>query len=133
MPLVILGSASVGGGVRTIRANVLDQLRMSFVMTARAQGVPETRLMVKYAIRMAANPWISSIGWLLPALVGGEVLVALVLGISTTGPLLLEGLFNQDMQIAGAIIMLLAALTIIGTLISDLLFGLLDPRIRDIG
>ena len=130
MPLVILGFESIGGGVRTIRANVLDQLRMPFVTTARAKGVPETRLIVKYAIRAAANPWVSGIGWLLPGLVGGEVVVALVLGLPTIGPLLFAGLLNQDMRVAGAIIMLLAGLTVIGTLISDLALALLDPRIR---
>ncbi|MCY4376422.1 MAG: ABC transporter permease [Spirochaetaceae bacterium] len=130
MPIVILGFESIGGGVRTIRANVLDQLRMPFVTTARAKGVPETRLLIKYPIRMAANPWISGIGWLLPGLVGGEVLVALVLGLPTMGPLYFEGLINQDMQVAGAVIMLLSTLTVIGTLISDLALALLDPRIR---
>ncbi len=130
MPIAILGFESIGGGVRTIRANLLDQLRLPFVTTARAKGVPEGRLIVKYAIRMAANPWISGIGWLLPALVGGEVLVALVLGLPTIGPLLFNGLLNQDQQVAGAIIMLLAGLTVIGTLISDLALALLDPRIR---
>ena len=130
MPIVILGFESIGGGVRTIRANVLDQLRMPFVTTARAKGVPETRLIVKYAIRAAANPWVSGIGWLLPGLVGGEVLVALVLGLPTIGPLLFAGLINQDMQVSGAIIMLMAGLTVIGTLISDLALAVLDPRIR---
>jgi peptide/nickel transport system permease protein len=130
MPIVILGFESIGGGVRTIRANVLDQLRMPFVTTARAKGVPETRLLIKYPIRMAANPWISGIGWLLPGLVGGEVLVALVLGLPTMGPLYFEGLVNQDMQVAGAVIMLLSTLTVIGTLISDLALAVLDPRIR---
>ena len=130
MAIVILAFEAIGGGVRTIRANVLDQLRMPFVTTARAKGVPETRLIVKYAIRMAANPWVSSIGWLLPGLVAGEVLVALVLGLPTIGPLLFSGLINQDMQTSGAIIMLLASLTVIGTLISDLALALLDPRIR---
>ena len=130
MPIVILGFESIGGGLRTIRANVLDQLRMPFVTTARAKGVPETRLIIKYPIRMAANPWISGIGWLLPGLVGGELLVALVLGLPTIGPLYFEGLINQDMQVAGAVIMLLSTLTVIGTLISDLALALLDPRIR---
>ena len=103
---------------------------MPFVTTARAKGVPETRLIVKYAIRAAANPWVSGIGWLLPGLVGGEVLVALVLGLPTIGPLLFSGLINQDMQVSGAIIMLMAGLTVIGTLISDLALAVLDPRIR---
>lgn len=130
MPLVILGFESIGGGVRSIRANVLDQLRQPFVTTARAKGVPETRLLIKYPIRMAANPWVSSVGWLLPALISGEVLVSTVLGIPTIGPLLLEGVQNQDTQVAGAIIMLTSTLTVVGTLISDLLLGVLDPRIR---
>lgn len=130
MPLVILGFESIGGGVRSIRANVLDQLRQPFVTTARAKGVPETRLLIKYPIRMAANPWVSSIGWMLPALISGEVLVSTVLGLPTIGPLMLEGVLNQDTQVAGAIIMLTSSLTVIGTLISDLLLGVLDPRIR---
>ena len=130
MPLVILGFESMGGGVRSIRANVLDQLRQPFVTTARAKGVPETRLLIKYPIRMAANPWVSSIGWMLPALISGEVLVSTVLGLPTIGPLMLEGVLNQDTQVAGAIIMLTSSLTVIGTLISDLLLGVLDPRIR---
>ena len=130
MPLVILGFESIGGGLRSIRANVLDQLRQPFVTTARAKGVPETRLLIKYPIRMAANPWVSGIGWLLPTLVSGEVLVAVVLGLPTIGPLMLEGVLNQDTQVAGAIVMLLSTLTVIGTLISDLLLGVLDPRIR---
>lgn len=130
MPLVILGFEAIGGGVRSIRANVLDQLRQPFVTTARAKGVPETRLLIKYPIRMAANPWVSSIGWMLPALISGEVLVATVLGLPTIGPLMLEGVLNQDTQVAGAIIMLTSSLTVIGTLISDLLLGVLDPRIR---
>jgi peptide/nickel transport system permease protein len=130
MPLVVLGFEAVGGGLRTIRANVLDQLRMPYVTTARAKGVPEMRLLVKYPIRMAANPWISTVGWILPGLVAGEVLVSIVIGLPTIGPLMLEGLINQDMQLAGGILMLLATLTVIGTLISDLLLGVLDPRIR---
>lgn len=130
MPLVILGFEAIGGGVRSIRANVLDQLRQPFVTTARAKGVPETRLLIKYPIRMAANPWVSSIGWMLPALISGEVLVSTVLSLPTIGPLMLEGVLNQDTQVAGAIIMLTSSLTVIGTLISDLLLGVLDPRIR---
>ena len=130
IPLVVLGFESVGGGLRAIRANVLDQLRMPYVTMARAKGVPETRLLVKYPIRMAANPWISTVGWILPGLVGGEVLVSIVIGLNTIGPLMLEGLVNQDMQLAGGILMLLAALTVFGTLISDLLLAVLDPRIR---
>jgi peptide/nickel transport system permease protein len=130
MPLLILGLGSIGGGVRVIRANMLDEMRMPYVTTARAKGLSETHLILKYPLRMAANPFVSSIGWMLPGLVGGEVIVSLVLGIPTTGPILLEGIMNQDMQVAGAIIMILAALTVIGTLISDILLAMLDPRIR---
>jgi peptide/nickel transport system permease protein len=130
IPIVILGLGSVGGGVRSVRANLLDQLRMPYVLTARAKGVPERRLILKYPLRMAANPFICSIGWLLPGLVGGEVIVSTVLGIPTTGPILLEGIMNQDMYVAGAIVMLLSVLTVVGTLISDILLALLDPRIR---
>lgn len=130
IPIVILALGSIGGGVRSIRANLLDQLRMPYVTAARAKGVPERRLILKYPLRMAANPFVCSIGWLLPSLIGGEVIVSTVLGIPTTGPILLEGIMNQDMYVAGAIVMLLSALTVVGTLISDLLLALLDPRIR---
>lgn len=130
MPLVILVLGSIGGGIRVIRANMLDEMRMPYVTTARAKGLSELRLILKDPLRMAANPFVCSIGWMLPGLVGGEIIVSLVLGIPTTGPILLEGIMNQDMQVAGAIIMILAALTVIGTLISDILLGMLDPRIR---
>ena len=130
MPLLILGLGSIGGGVRVIRANMLDEMRMPYVTTARAKGLSETNLILKYPLRMAANPFVCSIGWMLPGLVAGEVIVSLVLGIPTTGPILLEGIMNQDMQVAGAIIMILATLTVIGTLISDILLAMLDPRIR---
>lgn len=130
MPLFILGLGSVGGGIRVIRANMLDEMRMPYVTTARAKGLSEMHLIVKYPLRMAANPFVCSIGWMLPGLVGGEIIVSLVLGIPTTGPILLEGIMNQDMHVAGAIIMILAALTVIGTLISDILLAVLDPRIR---
>ena len=130
VPLVVLGAEALGGEIRVIRANVLDQLRMPFVTTARAKGVPETRLLVKYPIRMAANPWIAGISWRLPAVFSGEVLVAQVVGIPTIGPLMLEGLLKQDMFLAGSVVMILAALTVVGTLISDLLLAMLDPRIR---
>ena len=130
MPLFILGLGGIGGGVRVIRANMLDQMRMPYVVTARAKGVRELKLLIKYPLRMAGNPFISSIGWMLPGLVGGEIIVSLVLGVPTMGPILLEGIMNQDMHVAGAIIMLLATLTVIGTLISDILLAMLDPRIR---
>lgn len=130
MPLVILVLGSIGGGIRVIRANMLDEMRMPYVTTAHAKGLSELRLILKYPLRMAANPFVCSIGWMLPGLVGGEIIVSLVLGIPTTRPILLEGIMNQDMQVAGAIIMILAALTVIGTLISDILLGILDPRIR---
>ena len=130
VPLVVLGAEALGGEIRVIRANVLDQLRMPFVTAARAKGVPETRLLVKYPIRMAANPWVAGISWRLPAVFSGEILVATVVSIPTIGPLMLEGLLKQDMFLAGAVVMILAALTVVGTLISDLLLAVLDPRIR---
>ena len=128
--LVVLGAEALGGEIRVIRANVLDQLRMPFVTTARAKGVPETRLLIKYPIRMAGNPWVASISWRLPAVFSGEILVATVLSLPTIGPLMLAGLLAQDMFLAGAVVMILAALTVVGTLISDLLLAVLDPRIR---
>ena len=113
-----------------MRANLLDELYKPYVVTARAKGVGELRAIVKYPLRLALNPFISGIGYMLPALVGGSVIVAVVLSLPTLGPLLLTALFTEDMHLAGAILTLLGALTVIGTLISDILLALVDPRIR---
>jgi len=130
IPVLILGVASTAGLIRTVRANLLDQLEMPYVVTARAKGLPTWRLIMKYPFRLAINPIISTIGWMLPGLISGSVIVAEVLSLPTTGPLLLSALMNQDMFLAGSFVMILSTLTVIGTLISDILLAWVDPRIR---
>lgn len=130
VPVVILAFAGTAGTIRTIRANLLDQLQMPYVETARAKGLPEWKLLLKYPVRMAINPLISTVGWMLPYLVSGSVIVSMVLSLPTTGPLMLTALMEQDMYLAGTLVMMLSALTVIGTLISDILLVLVDPRIR---
>jgi peptide/nickel transport system permease protein len=131
LPALILGLNGTAGLIRTIRANLLDELQKPYVTVARAKGLSERKLLYKYPFRIAINPAISTIGWLLPSLVGGELLVSLVLGLPTLAPVLLEALMNQDMFLAGSIIMVLSTLTVVGTLISDLLLAWVDPRIRE--
>ncbi len=130
VPVVILSLAGTAGTIRTIRANLLDQLQMAYVETARAKGLPEWKLLLKYPVRLAINPMVSTIGWMLPYLVSGSVIVSMVLSLPTTGPLMLSALLEQDMYLAGTFVMMLSALTVIGTLISDILLVLVDPRIR---
>ncbi len=130
IPVVVLTVGSTAGLIRTIRANLLDQLEMPYVVTARAKGVSPMRLLLKYPVRIAINPVISTIGWTLPWLISGSVIVAYVLNLPTTGPLLLKALYTQDMYLAGTFIMMLSILTVIGTLISDILLAWVDPRIR---
>jgi peptide/nickel transport system permease protein len=130
IPIVVLGTAGTAGVVRILRANLLDELRKPYVVTARSKGLTERRLIAKYPVRIALNPFVSTIGWVLPALVGGEVIVSTVLGMETTGPLLLSALQSQDTYLAGSLILVLSVLTLVGTLISDILLGLLDARIR---
>ncbi len=130
IPVIIIGLAGTAGLIRILRGNLLDELRKQYVITARAKGVGRIKLLLKYPVRVAINPMISTIGWLLPAIISGSVITAVVLGLPTTGPLLLRALQNQDMYLAGSMIMLLGSLTVIGTLISDLLLLWLDPRIR---
>jgi peptide/nickel transport system permease protein len=113
-----------------MRANLLDELKKPYVITARAKGVSETRLLFKYPVRTALNPFVSTVGWVLPELVSGEAIVAIVLSLPTTGPILLRALLQQDMYLAGSFIMMLSTLTVVGTLVSDLLLAWLDPRIR---
>lgn len=130
VPMVIIGISGTAGLIRTVRANLLDELQKQYVIVARAKGLPEKRLIFKYPVRMAINPLVSTIGWMLPGVVGGEVIVSIVLNIPTTGPLLYGALQSQDMYLAGSFIMILSTLTVIGTLVSDILLAWLDPRIR---
>jgi peptide/nickel transport system permease protein len=130
LPMVILGVGGTAGLIRIMRANLLDELRRPYVVTGRAKGLPEGRLIRKYPVRVAMNPFVSTIGWSLAALVSGETIIAIVLNLPTTGPLLYRALMSQDMYLAGTFIMLVSMLTVIGTLLSDILLAWLDPRIR---
>jgi peptide/nickel transport system permease protein len=130
IPVLVLGTSGAAGLIRVMRANLLDELHKPYVETARAKGLPETKLILKYPVRVALNPFVSTIGYALPGLVSGSVIVSVVLSLPTAGPLLLRALISQDMYLAGAYIFLLSALTLIGTLISDILLAWLDPRIR---
>lgn len=130
MPMIVLGIGGTAGLIRIMRANLLDELRKPYVVTARAKGLSEGRLLVKYPVRVALNPFVSTLGWTLPGLVSGSTIVSVVLNLPTTGPLLLASLMSQDMYLAGTILLLLGFLTVIGTLISDILLAWLDPRIR---
>ena len=129
-PILVLSMAGTAELIRILRANLLDELKKPYVTTARAKGLSEFRTIMKYPVRVALNPLVSTIGWLLPALVSSSVIVSVVLNLPTAGPLLLRSLTSQDMYLAGAIILLLGILTVIGTLISDLLLAWIDPRIR---
>ena len=130
VPVMVLALEGTAGLIRVMRANLLDELRRPYVITARAKGMSESRLLLKYPVRLALNPFVSTLGWLLPGLVSGSVIISVVMSLPTTGPLLLSALMSQDMYLAGTIILLLSVLTIIGTLVSDLLLAWLDPRIR---
>lgn len=130
VPVLVLGAAGTAGLVRVLRANLLDELRKPYVVAARARGMPERRLVLKYPLRVALNPFVSNVGYVLPALVSGEVIVSQVLSLPTTGPLLLGALRSQDMYLASSIILIVSMLTVIGTLLSDVLLAWLDPRVR---
>lgn len=130
VPMVVLGVGGTAGLIRTMRANLLDELHKPYVVTARAKGLTERRLTIKYPVRVALNPFVSTLGWMLPALVSGSTIVSVVLSLPTIGPLLLRALMSQDMYLAGTIVLMLSILTVIGTLISDILLAWLDPRIR---
>ena len=130
IPVIVIGTSGTAGLIRVMRGNLLDELPKQYVMTARAKGLSPWTLLVRYPVRVALNPLISTIGWVLPGIVSGSVIVAVVLGLPTTGPLLLRALQNQDMYLAGSMVMLLSFLTVIGTLLSDILLLWLDPRIR---
>lgn len=130
LPIVVVGTAGLASLIRIMRANLLDELHKPYVTTARAKGVSEFRLLLKYPVRVALNPLISTLGWILPALVSGEIIVSVVLSLPTTGPMLLRALLAQDMYLAGSIILMVSVLTLVGTLVSDILLAIADPRIR---
>ena len=130
IPLIVLGSSGAAVIIRILRSSMLDELEKQYVITARSKGMSEMKILFKYPFRIAINPLISTIGWLLPAAVGGEVVISKVLNMPTTGPVLLKALMGEDMYLAGGILFILSILTIIGTLISDILLAMLDPRIR---
>jgi len=128
--VLILGFLGGAGLMRTMRANLLDELNTPYVQTARAKGVAERRLLIKYPVRVALNPFVSTVGWSLPGLISGTTITSIVLGLPTAGPLLFEALMAQDMFLAGSFLMILSMLTVIGTFLSDIALGALDPRIR---
>jgi len=130
LPAIILGLAGTAQLIRIMRANLLDELRKPYVVTARARGLSEAKVILKYPVRVALNPFASTIGYLFPYIVSGSIIVSLVLSLPTVGPLLLKALIAQDMFLAGTIVLLLGVMTVIGTLISDLLLMWIDPRIR---
>ncbi len=130
LPAIILGMAGIGELVRIMRANLLDELRKPYVVTARAKGLSQTRVILKYPVRAALNPFASTIGYIFPYVVSGSIIVSLVLSLPTVGPLLFKALLAQDLFLAGTILLLLAVMTVIGTLISDLILMWIDPRIR---
>lgn len=130
IPVIILGTSTVAGLIRIMRANLLDELNKPYVTTARAKGLTEFKLIMKYPVRLALNPFVSTIGWAFPQLISGAVITAYVLALPTSGPLLLQALLAQDMYLAGAFILLLCCFSIIGMLVSDILLAIVDPRIR---
>jgi peptide/nickel transport system permease protein len=130
LPLFVLSVTGMAGIIRILRASLLDELKKQYVTTARAKGLSEWQLILRYPLRVAINPLLSTIGWMLPAVVGGEIVVSKVLNLPTTGPVLLEASLAQDMYLVGAIVMILSMLTVIGTFISDILLAINDPRIR---
>jgi peptide/nickel transport system permease protein len=130
IPVIIIGTSGTAGLIRTMRANLLDELNKPYVDTARSKGLSETTLLWKYPVRHALNPFISTVGWILPSLIAGELIVSVVLNLPTSGPVIYNSLLNQDMYVAAGMILILSTLTVVGTFISDLLLVWLDPRIR---
>ncbi|MEF2072731.1 ABC transporter permease [Consotaella aegiceratis] len=130
IPVIVIGTAGTASLIRILRANLTDELNKPYVVTARAKGLPEHQVILRYPVRIALNPFVSALGWVLPHLISGVTITAIVLNLPTAGPLLLRALVSQDMYLAGSFILLMGALTLVGMLISDLLLALLDPRIR---
>src|SRR6266436_8387017 len=130
IPVIVIGAAGTASMIRRLRANLLDELQKQYVVTARAKGLRPIKLLFKYPLRMALNPFISDIGSLLPHIISGAAIVSVVMSLPTTGPMLLEALRSQDMYLAGSFLMFMSFLTVIGVFISDLALAVLDPRIR---
>jgi peptide/nickel transport system permease protein len=130
IPVIVIGTSGTAGMIRRLRANLLDELHKQYVVTARAKGLAPVKVLWKYPLRMAINPFISDIGNLLPQIVSGAAVVSIVLSLPTTGPMLLDALRSQDMYLAGSFLMFLALLTVVGVFLSDLALAMLDPRIR---
>ena len=130
IPVIVIGTSGTAGMIRRLRANLLDELQKQYVTTGRAKGLPPGKLLAKYPLRVALNFFVADIGNLLPAVISGAEIVAVVMSLPTTGPILLSALQSQDMYLAGSFLMFLAALTVIGVLVSDIALALLDPRIR---
>jgi peptide/nickel transport system permease protein len=130
VPIVVIGAGGTAGLIRVMRGCLLDELRKQYVITARAKGLSEVRLLFRYPVRVAVSPIVSTIGWMLPGIVAGETITAIVLNLPTTGPMLFTALMSQDMFLAGSIVMILTCLTVVGTFLSDLLLVWIDPRIR---
>ncbi len=130
LPIVVIGASGMAALIRIMRANLLDELYRPYVVTARAKGMSEFSLLLRYPVRVALNPFLSTVGWMLPTLVSGEIVVSVVLSLPTTGPMLLRALLSQDMYLAGSIILIASLMTVLGTLLSDILLAWVDPRIR---
>jgi peptide/nickel transport system permease protein len=130
IPVIVIGAGGTAAMIRSVRANLLDELNKQYVVTARAKGMPPRRALIKYPLRMSLNFFVSDIGDILPSIVSGAEIVAIVLSLQTTGPLLIRALQSQDMYLAGSFLMFLSALTVVGVLISDIALAILDPRIR---
>jgi peptide/nickel transport system permease protein len=130
VPVIVVGTAGTAGLIRTMRANLLDELRKPYVETGRSKGLSERVLILRYPVRVAINPLISNLGFVFPQIISGETITSVVLGLPTTGPLFLRALLSQDMYLAGSFILMLAVMTMIGVLVSDILLAWSDPRIR---
>ena len=130
IPVIVIGTSGTAGMIRRLRANLLDELQKQYVTTGRAKGLPPLKLLIKYPLRHAINPFVADIGQLLPEVISGSVIVSVVLSLPTTGPMLLGALKTQDVNLAATFLLFVAVLTVIGMLVSDLLLAALDPRIR---
>ena len=130
VPVIVIGTSGTAGMIRRLRANLLDELQKQYVVTARTKGLRSTRLLIKYPLRMALNPFIADIGNLLPQMISGSAIVAVVMSLPTAGPMLVHALQSQDQYLAGSFLLFMSMLTVIGMFISDILLAVLDPRIR---